>query len=105
MLPPLARALWPFYVRFSAPSPAWIDPRDRLCSTAVSALQINLPLAILQMYNNVQLGAAAEFAAGAWSDRKRLKNKGEPKQVRIPSAATCKILTFVGSSVQTAAAC
>ena len=37
MLTASSRALWPFFVRFSAPSPAWI-------ARARARLQINLPL-------------------------------------------------------------
>ena len=61
MLTPSARELWPFFVRFSAPCPAWIArgasaplsaPRSRLCPVSCCRC-------IFDIY--VQLGAAAVF--------------------------------------------
>ena len=44
MLTASARALWPFSVRFSAPSPAWIARVAGRRRSGLHSLQINLPL-------------------------------------------------------------
>eukprot|EP01044_Picomonas_judraskeda_P002302 COSAG03_NODE_160_length_11366_cov_10.057518_11_plen_60_part_00 len=56
MLTASARALCPFFVRFSAPSPAWIARGARLASCLCAALQINLPLVMLlrSMYTAIR---------------------------------------------------
>jgi hypothetical protein len=43
-----ARALWPFFVRFSAPSPAWIARAVR--APPATLQQINFPHAELLMF-------------------------------------------------------
>ena len=58
MLTASARALWPFFVRFSAPSPAWI------AGVAAGALAVpgdqSVPCHSVNIYT-LQLGAAADF--------------------------------------------
>ena len=48
MLTASARALWPFFVRFSAPSPAWIARAVR--APPATLQQINFPHAELLMF-------------------------------------------------------
>ena len=58
MLTASARALWPFFVRFSAPSPAWIArggaPPASRCDPHVYVSDI------ADVYINYKLGAAAD---------------------------------------------
>ena len=62
MLAASARALWPFVVRFSAPSPAWIARAGAALDLCAAPPEVNLPLVILVVFRILIYG---QFAAAA----------------------------------------
>ena len=65
MLTASARALWPFFVRFSAPSAAWIARARRRRARAVDSAQINLPHHHIAVYIYTRYWAV-RLISGAW---------------------------------------
>ena len=89
MLAASARALWPFIVRFSAPSPAWIA---RTGGRRSAPPEVNLPLVILLVSIYTAIAAAAHFVAALGSvvqycKVQFCKTRVESSSPRVPAMA------------------